>query len=456
MMILRGFRRYLLLLLLVAPVAGTMAQDHFIYLQTENGQPFYVKTNNKVSSSSTAGYLILPSVPGGEHSITLGFPKNEYKEQTFLVKVDEYNEGYLLKNMDDDGWALFNMQTLALIKGTRAGNAGTPAPQVANTPPANDPFSNMLADVVKDSSILVTQPIAAEPVKEVPVTEPVAKEETTAHSDNAQVAIAETVDSTAKEANPLIVQEQASEQHVTAPQQEIKPSAPTVAGIRRILLLRQQEGLELVYVDRGDDYNDTIRILVPAAIKRPNEPVIEMVQPANTEPANDPKELTITPTIVPTIEMVDSSVQSETGEKEQGKPAEIIIDQPQKAEQPQSKENENGAQIIVLPKVVTSSTVNSDCKSFADDSDFLRLRKKMAAENTNEDMIAVARKEFRGRCFSTEQIKNLSYLFLNDKGKYQFFDAAYAYTSDSNLYESLAGQLTDPYYLNRFRAMIRK
>ena len=80
----------------------------------------------------------------------------------------------------------------------------------------------------------------------------------------------------------------------------------------------------------------------------------------------------------------------------------------------------------------------------------------MAAENNNEDMINAAKKVFRSQCFSTEQIRNLSYLFLNDEGKYMFFDAAYAYTSDSDQYANLESQLTDPYYITRFKAMIHK
>ena len=71
-------------------------------------------------------------------------------------------------------------------------------------------------------------------------------------------------------------------------------------------------------------------------------------------------------------------------------------------------------------------------------------------------MIEAARKFFKLKCYSTEQIKNLSYLFLTEEGKYLFFDMAYAFTSDSNLYETLQSQFQDPYYLNRFKAMIRK
>ena len=109
-----------------------------------------------------------------------------------------------------------------------------------------------------------------------------------------------------------------------------------------------------------------------------------------------------------------------------------------------------------MPKVVKSSTINSDCKAFADDEDFLKLRKKMASENSDDNMIKVAKKAFHSKCFSTEQIKNLSFLFLTNEGKYMFFDAAYAFASDSNQYLTLQSQLTDSYYINRFKAMIHK
>jgi hypothetical protein len=80
----------------------------------------------------------------------------------------------------------------------------------------------------------------------------------------------------------------------------------------------------------------------------------------------------------------------------------------------------------------------------------------MAAENKMETMLKTARKYFRSKCFSTEQIKDLSYLFLTNEGKYRFFDAAYPFTSDSDQYDILESQLTDEYYITRFKAMIRK
>jgi len=100
--------------------------------------------------------------------------------------------------------------------------------------------------------------------------------------------------------------------------------------------------------------------------------------------------------------------------------------------------------------------INSDCKSFATESDFLKLRKKMVAEKNDEDMIKIAKKVFKTKCFTTEQIKNLSALFLKDEGRYIFFDAAYPFAVDSDLYYTLEKELSDNYYITRFRAMIHK
>ncbi len=100
--------------------------------------------------------------------------------------------------------------------------------------------------------------------------------------------------------------------------------------------------------------------------------------------------------------------------------------------------------------------INSDCKATADDDDFLKLRKKMAAQKTNENMIVVAKKAFNAKCYTVEQVNNLSVLFLNDEGRYNFFDAAYPRVLDSPNFGSLISKLTDEYYINRFKAMIRK
>jgi hypothetical protein len=80
----------------------------------------------------------------------------------------------------------------------------------------------------------------------------------------------------------------------------------------------------------------------------------------------------------------------------------------------------------------------------------------MAAATTDENMVEIAKKVLKQKCFSTGQIKNLAVLFLNDKDRYSFFDLAYPFVWDSYNYSTLENQLTDPYFNNRFKAMIRQ
>jgi hypothetical protein len=79
----------------------------------------------------------------------------------------------------------------------------------------------------------------------------------------------------------------------------------------------------------------------------------------------------------------------------------------------------------------------------------------MAEADNADEMISRAKKIFKTKCFTTEQVKNLSVLFLKDEGKYNFFDTAYPFASDSQNYVSLQSQLTDTYYIDRFKVMIR-
>jgi hypothetical protein len=100
------------------------------------------------------------------------------------------------------------------------------------------------------------------------------------------------------------------------------------------------------------------------------------------------------------------------------------------------------------------SNVAVACMDIATDRDFQRLGRSMAAERNDERMIAHARKSFRVKCFSTEQIRALSALFQTSAAKYQFFDAAYLHVTNRGNFASLASEIKDDYYSRRFKALI--
>ncbi len=89
--------------------------------------------------------------------------------------------------------------------------------------------------------------------------------------------------------------------------------------------------------------------------------------------------------------------------------------------------------------------------TIATDADFNLLKKQLQAAKTELGMIANAEPTFGEKCFSTEQIKNLSKLFTTDKNKLAFFLSAKDSIYDGNNFASLQGQLSDPAIVKQFR-----
>ncbi|HTL06865.1 MAG TPA: hypothetical protein VL307_01365, partial [Chitinophagaceae bacterium] len=126
-------------------------REYFIYLQTDNSQPFYARFNNAVYSSTNSGYLILAKLPDSAVSVTIGFPKNVYPEQQFNIPATHKDGGYLIKNFADKGWGLFNLQTLSVIMSTAADEKKKPEITGSRK---NDAFSLLLANAVNDTAVL--------------------------------------------------------------------------------------------------------------------------------------------------------------------------------------------------------------------------------------------------------------------------------------------------------------
>jgi hypothetical protein len=75
----------------------------------------------------------------------------------------------------------------------------------------------------------------------------------------------------------------------------------------------------------------------------------------------------------------------------------------------------------------------------------------MAGKTNDDGMLDEAKKYFREKCFTTEQVKNLSSMFLSSAGKMNFFELAHDYTSDKENFSSLQFELKDPFYIDQFK-----
>ena len=551
-----------LLFLLLFCTLSFAQQNRFIYLQTENKQPFFVKLDNKVFNSFPLGYLIIPKLDDGLYSLVIGFPESNY-EQEFNCSIKNKDVGFIIKNVGEKQWQLLNLQTMNVII---PGDVITK--QAITYEKETDSFSTMLANAVHDSTILrkdvakeiftkksndqnqkdtantiasnsdvaISKPdntlmsdsgkkdIAKETLPEKPNVQnqkdtvntispntdvAISKPDNTLMSDsgkkdivketlpeksnelnqkdttqsiisNSDVAISKpgnilkndsiiksdvakeivpeksndhiqdtaqtivsnsdvAVTKSGKKKKPkkynkalqdsAIAQKQIVKEVIPEKISENKDTAQSMNSNNDVALLRSvikrklkktnKDGIEMIYVDDNGDTKDTIRILIPSD-KKKNEEI------KTTEPVVS----------APTIQQDDKPKENKAEYKISEQEKEIIKE--------------------ANKEVLKPAMINSDCKNFATDEDFLKIRKKMVAENNDEDMIRAARKIFKTKCFTTEQIKNLSALFLKDEGKYMFFDAAYPFVSDSEMYSTLENQLSDNYYITRFRAMIHK
>ena len=429
---------------LVFASASLKAQKvYFIYLQTDNQQPFYARMGEKIYNSTSSGYLILSNLRDSNYSLNIGIQGSQVPDQPYSLAVNKKDQGFLIKNFGDKGWGLFNLITAATIM---PASKSVNAVQAVKTEKREDnAFTNLLAKVADDSTIK-EKPIIEKPVEQktdVAAVNIEKKEEvkndpkeiipTKQEEVKKGIIVAPIVINEKPKADSPVVKEQVQESNNAAQMKEdsifaaknseaellkqeelrkqdsiekAKTQAITEVEYKRSAVRLKSEssttaGIGLVFVDMiSDEVTDTIRILIPPDIKK----------------------------TIP--------VQSSQEEKK-------FLDMPS---------------VDSISKEISAKTAvkSNNCKTVANEDDFFKLRKKMASEKNDDDMILEARKTLKTKCFSTVQIRNLSTLFLTDESKYKFFDAAYQYVSDLENFSTLQSTLKEEYYINRFKAMLRQ
>ncbi len=465
--------------LLVFVLAGSVwaQQNRYIYIQTDNKQPFYAKLQNKVYSSTASGYLIIPRVKDGSQQILIGFPNSTNPERNYECKVEGKDLGFALKDIPaQGGLVLFNLQSFATIKATDPPIAikkenkvdSTNTSIVANTG-KSDAFGEMLSNATGDTSLKVTpildrtdstalfvknDPIAIAKDSNKHEVPPVKKEEVVPNP-----VVVNT--------NPIIVGEEKKEEKPAINAELTKNDTPTVykETIKKKIQIESANGVDLVFENTTTpEKTETIRIFIPKE-KVEETPVVK--NETQQEPPIVKKEEVKVPPVNEEVMMKKDTVAVPVKKEEMVTvPAEIklkkdtqavnnnalvfVLGDPKKDSTPVVSNNTP----IVKQEAKPDLTTNRNCLGVASDDDFFKLRKQMVSEDNTDEMILIAKKFMRAKCFSTQQIKNLCGLFLTDADRYQFMDAAYNYVHDRDNFPVLQTQLVDPYFVNRFKAMI--
>src|SRR4030095_4151250 len=408
---------------------------YFIYLQTDNQQPFYARMGEKVYNSTSSGYLILSNLRDSIYSLNIGIQGSQVADQPYSITVNKNDQGFLIKNFGDKGWGLFNLTTMATIM--PVSKPVNPVQAVKTEKREDNAFTNLLAKVADDSTIK-EKPVIEKPVEK--------KTETTALNTEKKEEVKndakEIIPSKQEEINkgiivaPVVINERPKVDSPVAKEQvqesnnaaQMKEDSISAAKIKEAELLKQEELRKQDSIEKAKTQAITEVEYKRSVVKLKSESsttagiglvFLDML----SEQVTDTIRLLITPDIKKA-----TPVQTNQAEKK-------FLDIPS---------------VDSVSKETTAKTVikSNNCKAVANEDDFFKLRKKMASEKNDDDMISEARKIFKTKCFSTVQIRNLSSLFLTDESKYKFFDAAYQYVSDLDNFSSLQSALKEEYYIN--------
>lgn len=514
-----------LLFLLVAFFSLSLSAQkvYYIYLQTEDQTPFYVRFSGKLYNSTQSGYLIISNLSDSSYKLSVGFPTGVKPEFRYVVSTNGSDRGFIIKSTDETT-TLIDQNTEAIVKAENDEDK-----KIIGYETKTDKFSTTLSKAADDPTLLKV-PIRAkeEPRKEEPKTEVVltkteepkqeevvvptpAKESVAANKRktkgkqkaaeiktdeaNRDIVVTDepkkevTEEPKSEEVIKVVKEPQqqkevsietpkAEEVKVTAepkkeevkpveqPKQEVIDQIPGEvfkrSVVSRVAETSTTEGFGLVYYDISSGSADTVRLLIP----NPKVPLVAdnaskpedqsaMLDPNKVAEVLAKKEETIIENKEPVKEKKQSIIK-----KKKVKTEEPVLERQQSSENKINESSESGIKvpsdnnIVVVPPSDKKAASNSSCGAEASEKDFFKLRKTMAAKSTDESMIDEAKKYFRSKCFTTEQIRYLSTLFLTSAGKYQFFDSAYDHASDKGNFTTLQNEIKDPYYLKRFKALI--
>ncbi|HET9825154.1 MAG TPA: DUF4476 domain-containing protein, partial [Chitinophagaceae bacterium] len=448
--------------------------------------------------SSPSGYLILPRLLDSTYSFRLGFPGKNL-DLDFSTTVNKKDHGYLIKNFGEKGWGLFDLQSLS-IQMSSSKVKGTAEVNTNNT--QVDAFTDLLSKAADDPSLKQNVVLVKEEEKKPEVTQAVLKEEKKPEKVPSDVVKSEEKKDAPDNANenkpPLAVSgEKKSEENPVADTKlreskivaadatsaKQNDSAGKAGDIRTTEVYKRsqvtkisgtatREGFESVFVDQYQNGKDTIRILIPGENK---EVVVreEVTRPDSTKETR--KFLDISSDTSQVInkpqarnkkgesikwwpfgknkDMETNKTQSATKNQEPKKWSPFGKNKNTETNKSQSSANDAAKKRPLFGnKSKISSNGAKKCENASND-DFLKLRRKMAGKTNDDGMLDEAGKYFKEKCFSTEQIKNLSSMFLSNAGKYNFFELAHNYVTDKENFSSLQSELKDEYYVNRFKTL---
>lgn len=448
-------------------------KPYFIYLQTETQEPFFVQLNRKNYPSSSTGHVILPGLVSGTYTLQAGFP-GQNTLQEYVVVITNEDQGYLLKKIEGGGYGIINLQTSAIQLDGAVRRATEEAERqfaAASAARAKQQELDSLAQkkAADDSTAAIKAKAAEDSMNQK-------------NAAGAGVAAAATASviaannpekkSVAGEAEGVKTEQKAGE--VPAKQAAgttgVAIAGTTVAATTGVVagtlsaaeIARLQE--EARRIDAQGKRDSVLNAMKDTTAK----PVAATAAPAFldielTMPADSLSKAGAVVKADSAVKEADTAVNAAIAG------AAIAVATPadslkniSPAPKPAATDGKS-AGVAAATVAATGAAVaaadapakNPNCKAEATDADVELVAMLIKGEKQAEDAMDIAKKAIKVKCISTAQARTLCLLFEGQEDRYTFLDMAYRYTTDKQKFGTLSDLLTDPYFLNRFKAMLQ-
>ena len=440
---------------------------YFVLIQSDNGQPFYVRVNNQIYSSSSEGHLILSQLKDSVYPVTIGLPGQPATERRYLLNIQQ-RDWVLYLVRQGDTWTLFDKQEQALPSVVDTAAVGRPPLAGVKK---DDPFSQMMSAIVQDTAVMYnTYALASDTSQSASQSRsnpqfagisPDTSSTTLVSSRVTNPAFSGAVRSSGLPSSSGAVRPSGlapSSGAATGGAASagstpfgVTPSSPT--GVIKLAERRSTKFLTLIYTDHAaDKATDTIDVLIPVesgllpSRKLRTDTAHSSNKLANHNPRPD---TTHSSNKLANNLHADTAQSSRNWSSHNPRP-----DTVRSAALPvrQNSRPDSANLEATTPRKTRIPFVNSDCHAYATDSDVDKLRIHMLEAAKDDDRIQAAYKTFKTKCFTTKQVRALSEIFTADAAKFKFLATAYPFVSDDN-FPDLGNLLSDPVYIEKFRSM---
>ena len=396
-------------MLLATMAFQVLSAQHYIFIEADGQQPFYLKQGNTTHSSSAAGFLIIPKIAASEMEFSIGFPKNLYPEVSFYLTGTDRDRGFQLKMMEGQGWSLFDRTSFEVIKG------GVPKAspiELQLSKKEEGSFAKLLATATDDQSLLERMPKKdsiekASPGKSMLERMP-KKDSIEKASPSKSITKAEL---TAVATKSGLKDSLGKKDKVILPKMSLSTQMED-ADVKR-----------LVYVEKtGKGGSDTINVEIE-----------KKKTVSATEPLTKPKDSTLIPSPPQTIASPSGSSDSIAQVNMSG------------ANTDSSKANiqvSKASPIIVCDRPI------------ADYKDIRALQKKLLGIASENEQREYTVKAFGQKCYNTKQALEIGWFFLDETSRLQLFKALKPLIADKASFGNLEASFLKEENIIAFRALV--